>query len=125
MVFRSNASNLVPNDTNGAMDILLHDRDSTGFVSVCAPGDGNVLACPCGNPPWGASRGCDNSAGTGGAALSAQGIAYLSLDSLVFTTTGERHGRGACSCGAMPSCRMARSSARESAVPAARSSACT
>jgi len=49
-----------------------------------------VIACPCANPPGGAGRGCDNSSATGGAALSASGVAYLSSDSLVLTTSGER-----------------------------------
>jgi hypothetical protein len=49
-----------------------------------------VIGCPCANPPSGPGRGCDNSAGTGGAILSAAGVAYLSADSLVFTTSGEK-----------------------------------
>jgi hypothetical protein len=40
--------------------------------------------------PSGLGRGCDNSAATGGAILSASGGTYLSSDSLVFTTSGER-----------------------------------
>jgi hypothetical protein len=49
-----------------------------------------VSACPCSNPPAGSGRGCDNSSATGGAALSASGVAYLSIDSLVFATGGEK-----------------------------------
>ena len=41
-------------------------------------------------PSANAPRGCDNSSATGGASLSASGVAYLSLDSLVFTTSGEK-----------------------------------
>ena len=58
-------------------------------VSVCEPGIGGVSACPCGNPPAGSGRGCDNSSFTGGAALAATGIARTTFDSVVFTTSGE------------------------------------
>ena len=44
----------------------------------------------CGNPPSGPGRGCDNSSSTGGATLSASGGTYLSSDSLVLTTSGEK-----------------------------------
>jgi Tol biopolymer transport system component len=90
VAFRSNATDLVPGDTNGYVDIFLHDRFAAGFVSLCDPGIDNLIACPCGNPPSGAGRGCDNSSLTGGATLTASGIAYLSIDSLVFTTSDER-----------------------------------
>jgi hypothetical protein len=50
----------------------------------------NVLACPCANAASGPGRGCDNSSFTGGAALTASGIAYLSIDSLAFTASGEK-----------------------------------
>jgi len=49
-----------------------------------------VIACPCGNQPSSLGRGCDNSSFTGGAVLAAGGIAYLSIDSLVFTTSDEK-----------------------------------
>ncbi|MBK7645475.1 MAG: hypothetical protein IPJ19_20950 [Planctomycetes bacterium] len=79
------------NDTNGAMDILLHDRDSTGFVSDVCPGRRQCPRLPLRQSSLGREpRLRFRSAGTGGLRLSAQGIAYLSLDSLVFTTTGER-----------------------------------
>ena len=89
VVFESNSTTLVPNDTNGALDVFIHDRFATGFSSLCVPGVDNVLACPCGNAPGGPDRGCDNSSATGGARLTAGGIAYLSLDSLVLTTRSE------------------------------------
>jgi len=89
VVFRSNSTDLVPGDTNGYTDVFLHDRTSAGFASFCDPGIDNVITCPCGNPPSGPGLGCDNSASSGGASLSASGIAYLSLDSLVFSTSGE------------------------------------
>ncbi len=86
----SAATNLVSGDTNAAVDGFLHDRNATGFTSLCDPGAGGVHVCPCGNAPSGPGRGCNNSASTGGASLSASGIAYLSTDSLVFTTSGEK-----------------------------------
>ncbi|MFN0006742.1 MAG: TolB family protein [Planctomycetota bacterium] len=90
VAFTSSANNLVPGDTNGKLDVFLHDRDARGFTSLCGPGVDGVLACPCSNPPSGSGRGCNNSAATGGAFLTASGIAYLSMDSLVFTTFGEK-----------------------------------
>lgn len=60
------------------------------MLPFCVPGQGGVRACPCGNPPTGPARGCNNSAATGGAALTAAGRASLANDTLVFTTTGER-----------------------------------
>ncbi|MBK7642825.1 MAG: PD40 domain-containing protein [Planctomycetes bacterium] len=90
VVFEDWADDLVSGDTNGFIDIFFHDRFASGFTSLCGPGANNVIACPCNNPPSGPGRGCDNSSSTGGAALSASGIAYLSLDSLAFSTSGEK-----------------------------------
>ena len=91
IVFASFASNLVPGDTNDASDVFVRERaGGTDFTSLCDPGTGGVIDCPCGNPPSGPGRGCDNSAATGGAVLSATGAASLSSDSLVFHTSGER-----------------------------------
>jgi Tol biopolymer transport system component len=90
IAFYSSASNLVEGDTNAVGDVFVRDRDATGFTSICAPGVDGVIVCPCSNPPSGANRGCDNSSSTGGASLAATGIAYLSADTLVFTTTGEK-----------------------------------
>ncbi|HEV8111364.1 MAG TPA: hypothetical protein VGR31_01185 [Planctomycetota bacterium] len=90
VAFESDATNLVAGDTNGLTDIFVRDRDTTGFTSVCHPGLEGVQLCPCSNQPSPADRGCDNSSGTGGALLSASGTSYLSMDSLVFTTSGER-----------------------------------
>jgi hypothetical protein len=58
-------------------------------VSSCTPGSAGVVACPCGNPPAGPDRGCDNSAASGGATLVASGVASLGADSARFTTSGE------------------------------------
>ena len=92
VVFAGLASNLVPGDTNGTTnyDVFLRDRTPPPYASKCSPGLGGVMACPCGNPPSSASRGCDNSLATGGATLAAGGGAYLSSDTLVFYTSGER-----------------------------------
>lgn len=38
VAFRSNASNLVSGDTNGAFDVFLHDRDTTGGSNYDQPG---------------------------------------------------------------------------------------
>jgi Tol biopolymer transport system component len=90
VVFASAATNLVPGDTNGFTDIYARDRHPSGFSSVCDPGQAGVIACPCSNAPSGPERGCDNSSATGGASISASGTAYLGMDELVFTTSGEK-----------------------------------
>ena len=89
VAFSSGATNLVSGDSNTYADVFVYDRDATGFTSLCDPGVAGVLPCPCSNPAAGAGRGCNNSSGTGGASLSVSGAAYLSIDSLVFTTSGE------------------------------------
>jgi len=58
-------------------------------VVICEPNEDGVMPCPCGNPPVGPNRGCNNSALTGGASLNASGVASVSADTLVFTTSGE------------------------------------
>jgi Tol biopolymer transport system component len=88
--FHSTGGDLASGDTNGWTDVFTRDRYASGFTSLCDPGQNGVVGCPCGNPPAGLGRGCDNSSASGGASLSASGIAYLSLDSLVFTTGAER-----------------------------------
>jgi Tol biopolymer transport system component len=90
VAFQSSAGNLSQGDFNTVDDIFLRDRSASGFTSLCDPGAGGVVSCPCSNPPSGPGRGCDNSSSTGGAALSASGIGYLSMESLVFTTQGEK-----------------------------------
>jgi hypothetical protein len=56
------------------------------FTAVCAPGVSGVTACPCGNPGV-AGRGCNNSAGTGGAGLTGTGNPSVSADTAVLTMT--------------------------------------
>jgi surface antigen len=91
VVFSSLATNLAQGDTNGVYDVFARDRlGASVLTSLCDPGLNGVHACPCANAPSGPGRGCDNSASTGGAVLSASGGAYLSSDSLIFTTSGEK-----------------------------------
>lgn len=72
------------------MDDFEMDPAVSPMTSICSPGVGGVIACPCANPPSGANRGCDNSSSTGGAQLAASGQALLAGDTLVFTTSGEK-----------------------------------
>jgi len=58
-------------------------------TAFCDAGVSGVIACPCGNPPAAAGKGCDNSAATGGASISASGAANTAGDTLVFTTGGQ------------------------------------
>lgn len=51
------------------------------LATYCTPGLAGVSACPCANPPAGSGRGCDNSAGTGGASIMGSGSASLANDS--------------------------------------------
>ena len=89
IAFASSADDLVPDDTNRQTDIFVRDRfGSPTFESACVPSGGGVPGCPCANPPSGRDRGCDNSAGTGGAVLSAEGGTFLSSDSLEFRVAG-------------------------------------
>jgi len=91
VAFESFADNLVGGDTNGSRDIFVHDRDVTDFTSLCHPGVDGVIGCPCGQAanPLG---GCANhgAGATSGAVLSASGIAYVSNDTLLLTTSNHR-----------------------------------
>ena len=60
------------------------------LVTLCEPGVGGVASCPCSNPPAGSARGCDNSAATGGASISASGVPSVAADTLVIATAGQR-----------------------------------
>jgi len=53
----------------------------------CSP-DGLTLQCPCGNTGIAGVRGCDNSPGTGGAAMHASGNSSVSADTLRLTCDG-------------------------------------
>jgi hypothetical protein len=87
----SGSSNVVPGDYGFDDDVFLRDRlGGPAFTSLCDPGIGGAIPCPCTNPPAGAGQGCDNSSVTGGAVLAASGASVLSSDSLVLHATGER-----------------------------------
>jgi Tol biopolymer transport system component len=90
VAYESSMTTLVSGDTNGVNDVFISDRLPSGFTSLCDPAQNNVMPCPCGNPASSTGRGCDNSALTGGAILSAIGNAYLSIDSLSLKTAAER-----------------------------------
>src|SRR5206468_1404311 len=81
VAFESDATNLVSHDSNGPSDIFVRDRQigsgDFAFTSLCTPGTGGVLACPCSNPPAGPDLGCDNSTASGGAAMTATGVTQL------------------------------------------------
>lgn len=68
---------------------IVEGRSSTSTIEAYCFGDGSGAACPCANP-GGLGRGCDNSSNTGGALLAASGLASLSSDTLLFTTSGEK-----------------------------------
>jgi hypothetical protein len=88
VAFVSAATNLVPGDGNGWSDVFVRDRgDAATFAPFCA-GDGSSAACPCANS-GAIGHGCENSAATGGALLTATGVASLSSDSVQFTSAGE------------------------------------
>ncbi len=56
------------------------------FTEFCSPGSNGVIACPCGNAPASSNRGCNNSAGTGGARITATGD--VNPDSVVLHASG-------------------------------------
>jgi hypothetical protein len=58
--------------------------------SICEPGASGVIGCPCANSPASTGLGCNNSANTGGAELTATGIARITYDTVEFTTNGEK-----------------------------------
>ena len=68
---------------------LVKQGGGSPFVSICDPGVGGVSACPCSNAPSGTGRGCNNSAGTGGASVAASGVPSLAADTVVFTSSNQ------------------------------------
>jgi hypothetical protein len=56
---------------------------------TCTPGDPGIGTCPCGNPPTGANRGCNNKGATGGASITGSGVASVGAPTLTFTTANE------------------------------------
>ena len=80
-VFAGRATDLVPSDTNAAADVFLRTIPEP-YTSFCH-GDGAAgsTACPCGNS--GSFRhGCENSAGTSGAVVFAEGTASVFADTI-------------------------------------------
>ena len=73
-----------------ALAASLASAQGPSGTEFCFPGQAGVISCPCNNPPPLGQRGCNNSQGTGGAWLNAQGVASLSQDSVLFTTLYER-----------------------------------
>jgi tricorn protease-like protein len=86
--FLSGATNLVPGDTSLYLEIFAHDRGAASSFTPYCPGDGTVALCPCLNTGL-AMHGCENSASTGGAVLSATGAASLSADSAQLSASDE------------------------------------
>ncbi|MFN0009303.1 MAG: TolB family protein [Planctomycetota bacterium] len=91
VAFSSSATNLVPADSNGHVDVFVRDfgTDSLFIISRFCFGDGTGIQCPCANEGL-IGHGCQNSVTTGGALLSGSGIARLSNDTLHLTASGER-----------------------------------
>jgi Tol biopolymer transport system component len=85
VAFHSAATNLVPGDTNEAVDVFLRDRAGQPPVLYCF-GDGSGAPCPCG--PGTVGNGCPNSVNAGGAHLAASGNSILLGDTLVLSGTG-------------------------------------
>jgi uncharacterized membrane protein len=77
-------------DPGSVLQAWIVHLDAGPMTSICLPGEGGVIACPCANPPGSSGRGCENSSHTGGAQLTASGVASLSADTLVFATSGEK-----------------------------------
>ncbi len=89
VAFASFSTNLVTSsDTNLASDVFVHSRTGTTAPYSFCFGDFAAADCPCGN--FGATgRGCENSAGLGGALLTVAGTASISSDTVVFTSSFE------------------------------------
>ena len=90
VAFDSTATNLVPGDFNGVSDVFLHDcgQAQQYLITPVCFGDGTGGSCPCANV-GAVGHGCDNSWSTGGALLAGSGVALLSADSLVLTSSSE------------------------------------
>jgi hypothetical protein len=84
VVFHSESSDLVPQDTNARVDAFARDVGSDNHTSFC---NGTVALCPCANAGQGAA-GCENSALTGGALLRAFGRASLGADQVTLLANG-------------------------------------
>ena len=87
VAFGSGATTLVAGDANGLLDVFVRDRGELQATATCF-GDATA-ACPCANA-GAPGRGCENSAGTGGALLTTTGD--HAPDTLVLTVWGELPG---------------------------------
>jgi Tol biopolymer transport system component len=87
VAFQSASTNLFPGGTT-LTQVFVRERGlGLPFTPFCF-GDGTILNCPCHNN--GASgHGCNNSVGTGGALLTANGTASLAADTVALTSSGE------------------------------------
>ena len=87
VAFDSDATNLVPGDTNALMDVFVRVPGSLAATALCF-GDGTQASpCPCGNN-GSAGRGCDNSGATGGARLALTGVADPDSVTLIASSLG-------------------------------------
>jgi Tol biopolymer transport system component len=93
VAFYSDASNLVPNDTNQLLDAFVFDRECSGpdpSTPFCA-GDGTTVHCPC-MDDGAAGRGCANSQNASGGGFRAAGSTATNpgtaTDSIVFGVDG-------------------------------------
>jgi hypothetical protein len=69
-------------------DLVAAFYDNALYTSFCHPGELPVAYCPCSNAPASFGKGCDNSAGTGGAVLTATGISSLGSDTMLLRADG-------------------------------------
>jgi Tol biopolymer transport system component len=79
-------AHILPGDHYGKFDVFVRDRGANPPIAFCF-GDGTqATACPCANSgsTW---RGCQNSAGTGGAVLTTSGV--TNPDTLVLVSMAE------------------------------------
>jgi len=85
----------IVDDHSGATDpgsAYVFDLDAPLLTSLCEPGLGEVIACPCGNAPAGPLRGCDNhGAASGGASFTLAGCPSILFDSLALSVMGENN----------------------------------
>jgi len=86
VAFESGANNLIPGSWFYISEVYARSRLPN--VRAFCFGDGTGAPCPCGNS-GAAGRGCQNSASTGGAVLTAAGAVSVAGDTLIFTSTGE------------------------------------
>lgn len=87
VTFDSEARNLIPGGTTSVQVFIRQRGLGLPFTPVCF-GDGTVFNCPCNNNGV-SGHGCNNSAATGGAHLTAVGAASLAADTVTLTSSSE------------------------------------